>query len=342
MPVIVHKNKDGSYTIANAKTGRVYVRSTFTPGHDLTEISNRPSQRKLGRRKSSRKTRQATLSIGQFNILAGNLGTKEHFPYVQPKWLHWPRRKQRIVGTLLALNADILCCQEMNDFWTFFRPALAEHGYDSVYVQRPSSSTDASGWSGRFKNDGCAIFYRSNILRLEQAYSLVFADKYDRVALFAHFTHRASRKQFVVTTTHLYWDSKQPEVQLAELREIEAVLFALLQETSESLPVFLVGDFNNGPESTPISFVRENMLNQGFASAYGAPEFTSYNYRRKWTIDYIFYQPDKVQVSELARLPSVAEVTADPGPVSWDPQSRGIPNSLIPSDHVPLRANFTW
>lgn len=340
MAFIVHKNKDGSYRVTNTQTGKVY--ETFTPC-EIMNVSGRrsePKKRRSGRRASSRTPRRPAISVAQFNVLAGNLGTTQHFPYVQARWLNWAERRERLVSAMVALKADIICCQELNDFWTFFRPVMAQFGYDGVYVQRPSSSSNKGGWSGQFKLDGCAIFYRTDRLRLEQAYSFVYADEFDRVALFVRLQHRGSGREFVVATTHLYWDSTRPDVQIAELQEFDAVLSAI---TDESTPVFVAGDFNNGPQSVPVTYVRNEMQ---LASAYGGPNgeteppFTSFNYRRKWTIDYIFYNPALSRVVKLATPFTLADMTADPGPADWDPEVRGIPNSRVPSDHIPLCATF--
>ncbi len=58
---------------------------------------------------------------------------------------------------------------------------MAAHGYDAVYVQRPSMNV--SGWSGRFKFDGCALFFRRATLKLELTQVLKYDDIHDRVAL---------------------------------------------------------------------------------------------------------------------------------------------------------------
>ncbi len=75
-------------------------------------------------------------------------------------------------------------------------------------------------------------------------------------------------------------------------------------EVGADLPVFVAGDFNNGPASATAAFMRDAFLaptpaagspGGGLASAFGGPAgtdepcFTSYNYRRQWTIDYIFH-----------------------------------------------------
>jgi hypothetical protein len=58
---------------------------------------------------------------------------------------------------------------------------MSEHGYDAVYAQRPSMNV--SGWSGRFKYDGCALFFRRGTVKLEVTQVVKYDDIHDRVAL---------------------------------------------------------------------------------------------------------------------------------------------------------------
>ena len=79
---------------------------------------------------------------------------------------------------------------------------MAERGFKSVYVKRPS--VNVSSWSGRYaarvvgarrpcpftsrsvKHDGCGIFFRETMFRLEATETLNYDDTHDRVALMVH------------------------------------------------------------------------------------------------------------------------------------------------------------
>jgi mRNA deadenylase 3'-5' endonuclease subunit Ccr4 len=80
-------------------------------------------------------------SVVQFNILASNLASEGHFPYVKPSSLAWENRRKTLINQLSLLNADVVCLEECSDYWTFFRPRMERLGYDSVYVKRPSTNT---------------------------------------------------------------------------------------------------------------------------------------------------------------------------------------------------------
>ncbi len=62
--------------------------------------------------------------------LVGNLGTSHYFPYVKQEYLAWETRRQRVVDTMVALDADIVCCEELNDFWAFFQVRLSNQPLD--------------------------------------------------------------------------------------------------------------------------------------------------------------------------------------------------------------------
>jgi CCR4-NOT transcription complex subunit 6 len=68
---------------------------------------------------------------------------------------------------IVELNADIVCLEELDNYWTFFQPELQNANYKSVYAPRPSLK--ASSWSGLKKDDGCGIFYNSSKFVLKEA-----------------------------------------------------------------------------------------------------------------------------------------------------------------------------
>jgi hypothetical protein len=85
---------------------------------------------------------------------------------VKPEHLAWKRRKHTLLNEIKQLStapradstspspspsstsslADVLCFQELTDYWAFFQRELAQLGYASVYVKRPS--LHGTSWSG--------------------------------------------------------------------------------------------------------------------------------------------------------------------------------------------------
>eukprot|EP00238_Polyblepharides_amylifera_P002246 CAMPEP_0196590506 /NCGR_PEP_ID=MMETSP1081-20130531/66825_1 /TAXON_ID=36882 /ORGANISM="Pyramimonas amylifera, Strain CCMP720" /LENGTH=346 /DNA_ID=CAMNT_0041913635 /DNA_START=106 /DNA_END=1146 /DNA_ORIENTATION=+ len=155
-------------------------------------------------------------------------------------------------------------------------------------------------------------------------------------------------------SSHLFWDPQYADVKLAQARYLrgEADAFHTQLESSlssskdERVRVILGGDFN----STPSSDVYKAMISSsdeddftGYKSAYGTglwkqtlvdndnyieePPFTTCVPDWCDTIDYIFYSG--LCPLEVGKLPSREEL------------GKGAPNADQPSDHFPLRVDFS-
>ncbi|OQS06614.1 hypothetical protein THRCLA_01343 [Thraustotheca clavata] len=318
-------------------------------------------------------------SVLQLNILASNLATPAHFPYVQPNVLTWEARKKILLKQLQELDADILCLEECSDYWTYFRPALASLGYESAWVKRPS--THRSTWSGEKKMDGCGIFFRQERFKLRECESFNFHDEHDRVALVVllqeHGDEKSHDNYVMVGCTHLWWNSQKVDHQMKQLRELDQEVRLLRSNletkyniTRRPLPFILCGDFNNSPSSPLYSYMLDFFLQPlaAMKSAYAnyraleatpdaptedinEPLHTTVNYRRCWAIDYIWYTVDSLKPQAILEIPSEDELRAEDGPEGWhevaqlDPTVKnynGIPNSKYGSDHVPIMASFIF
>lgn len=131
----------------------------------------------------------------------------------------------------------------------------------------------------------------------------------------------AAPLEFVVATTHLFWDPAQEDVKLLQTRRMLRPLQEYMQRLQ--LPVVFAGDFNSLPGSRVYNLItREHQ----FASAYsqykqdggvmGEPDYTNVNgstvsddngtqvARFIGTLDYVFYQPSSKCVScQLSLIP---------------------------------------
>jgi CCR4-NOT transcription complex subunit 6 len=258
-----------------------------------------PATRKLVPvlRSSASSSKLNQVSIAQFNILAGKLASPDHFPYVEPAFLEWERRRETLLAEIQQLTVpgtsdstspidtmpDFLCMEELSNYWDFFSHKLRELGYESVYLKRPS--IHASTWSGVDKEDGCGIFYKRSRYRLILDHSVNFKDIHDRCGLLVllqlvqpHETETASAtspsssstssslgKYILVANTHLYWNPKKLSEQMAELKEMETAIMeiqALVRDKygQAQLPTLFCGDFNNGPSSPIYSYLLESFL----------------------------------------------------------------------------------
>uniref|UniRef100_A0AAV1UJ85 Endonuclease/exonuclease/phosphatase domain-containing protein n=1 Tax=Peronospora matthiolae TaxID=2874970 RepID=A0AAV1UJ85_9STRA len=351
------------------------------------------------------------ITVVQLNILASNLATRNHFPYVLESSLNWENRKMALLRQLDTLDADVLCLEELSDYWTFFKPELQDRGYESVYVKRPS--IHVSNWSGEKKHDGCGIFYKKDKFELKEFEAVNFHDPHDRVAVLALLKMRHFAQFVLVGCTHLWWNAKRVDHQMAELCELEEEVIRMSSDVKDkyqcelaatftgpnTIPIVLCGDFNNSPESPIYEYMESSFMqkpnvegvSEAFRSAYACykpnalasasehseealqslkvekgkktePPHTTVNFRRCWTIDYIWYSKSTLVPSRVLAIPPESELRAEDGPSNWfnrlslsDSLGRsgrlplglhgnynGIPNSVHGSDHVPIMAEFEF
>ena len=58
------------------------------------------------------------------------------------------------------------------------------------------------------------------------------------------------------------------------------------------------------------------------------PKFTNYTENFKGTLDHIFYNKDRLEVTHLLEIPDVSQAGRD----------KGLPSLLFPSDHVRIES----
>jgi mRNA deadenylase 3'-5' endonuclease subunit Ccr4 len=317
-----------------------------------------------GQKNFMQKDQAPTFSILQYNILAGNLGTESHFPYVKKNVLDWNFRRNLIVQNVITKDPTIVCMEELNDYEDYFKPVMFGHGYNSVYSKRPS--IHESSWSGVNKFDGCGIFFKSTRFEMLETETLIYNDSHDRIALFLLLKSKDTGDNIIIVSTHLYWNINKIDVQLAELNELHKKLKDVTKkwfsDTSISPPILIAGDFNNVPGSAVYEYMENELslksayrnytnssndkMNQG--GKYEPPH-TTVNYKRCQTIDYIWHS-NNLQPIELLKLPIENELRSENGPDGWQDKvnasllnktnNNGIPNSKYGSDHIPLMAQF--
>ena len=118
--------------------------------------------------------------------------------------------------------------------------------------------------------------------------------------------------------------------------------------------LFLCGDFNSTPECGVLEYVRNGVIPkdhpewkswpeleiQDFEmrhpykmdSACGTPKYTNYTIEFKDCLDYIFYQTDRFEVSEVVPFPTESDLSLN----------TAIPNVVFPSDHIACVATLRW
>ncbi|CAG9858960.1 unnamed protein product [Phyllotreta striolata] len=165
----------------------------------------------------------------------------------------------------------------------------------------------------------------------------------------------------VVANTHLYFHPDADHIRLLHgglaIRYLEHFINSLKEKmTSKRISLIFCGDFNSVPScgiyklytngEVPKNFIdyesskyKDELvegveLKQPFklASACGTPKYTNYTSGFSDCLDYIFYETDNLEVSQVVPLPSHEEVTANVA----------LPSVVFPSDHIALVSDLKW
>ncbi|XP_049832497.1 2',5'-phosphodiesterase 12 [Schistocerca gregaria] len=168
-----------------------------------------------------------------------------------------------------------------------------------------------------------------------------------------------SQRCLVVGNTHLYFHPDADHIRLLQAGMIILYLQDILLSVRRSLPgkeatLLLCGDFNSTPECGVYQLMTQQMVTEdavdwssnvaetvkgvclshkfNIASACGTPDFTNYTEGFAGCLDYIFFQTDNLQVTQVVPLPTEEELK----------QHTALPNVVFPSDHLALVADLKW
>ncbi len=160
----------------------------------------------------------ATFTLKSYNVLADYLAKRhpELYGGINKDLIVWENRFPRLLTEILKDEPDVVCLQEVQDshYESDFLPAMKEVGFDGVYKKRTHD-----------KQDGCAIFYKSDVLQLLDQTSVEYYQPQvgildrDNIALLAKFRHKArgQNHMFVVATTHLLYNPRRDDVRLSQM-----------------------------------------------------------------------------------------------------------------------------
>lgn len=255
-------------------------------------------------------------SIVSYNVLADAYIRAERYPKVAAALLSAPERARRIVLRIVALNADIICLQEMEPaVYDALGEALGTR-FESTLALKPGG-----------KPDGCATFVRRDRFSVNRTSVFAFPDARDsepesgHIALVLGLDHEG--RDLAVANTHLRWGpaGAAPGDQWAT-RQLALLLESRPRLAPGGTDWILCGDFNVTPESAAIALLRE----AGFKDAYGAdgpPTCVTGDHARR--IDYLFIR---------------GAFRARPHPLRQLDSRSILPSETEPSDHIPIGASL--
>ncbi|XP_036415973.1 2',5'-phosphodiesterase 12 [Colossoma macropomum] len=291
------------------------------------------------------------------------------YPYCAPYALELDYRQSLIKKELSGYNADIICLQEVDKgaFSDSLSPALDAFGMDGVFRIKEKQHEGLATFYRRskFKLIGQHDIMLSEALMKDAVHSMLLEKVSSNPTLKEKVVQRSTTLQVTVLqslsdpsktvcvgNTHLYWHPKGGNVRLIQM----AVALKHLKQVSEEHPGTLLfcGDFNSTPSSGLFQLLSQGSLPEDHSdwasngpeeliqmellspfqltSACGEPAYTNYVGGFHGCLDYIFMEPEALQVEQVIPLPSHQEVTT----------YQALPSVSHPSDHIALVCDLNW
>ncbi|XP_071350977.1 2',5'-phosphodiesterase 12 [Trachinotus anak] len=294
------------------------------------------------------------------------------YPYCAPYALQLDYRQNLIKKELAGYNADIICLQEVDIgvFLDSLTPALDAFGLDGVFRVKDKQHEGLSTFYRRSKFR--LLSRHDIVLSEALTSDPIHSELLERVSANSTLKDRILQRstslqvtiledlnkpgrKVCVANTHLYWHPKGGNIRLVQMGVALQHLSHVISEVAPGAPLIFCGDFNSSPTSGVFQLVSETAVPQQHAdwsssgpeescsmellstfppllSASGTPAYTNYVGGFHGCLDYIFIQPDSMQVEQVIPLPSHQEVTT----------YEALPSVAHPSDHIALICDLRW
>ncbi|XP_041810229.1 2',5'-phosphodiesterase 12 [Chelmon rostratus] len=294
------------------------------------------------------------------------------YPYCAPYALQLDYRQNLIKKELAGYNADIICLQEVDKgvFTDSLTPALDAFGLDGVFRIKEKQHEGLATFYRRSKFQllSCHDIVLQAALTSDPIHSELLQGVSTNSTLKEKILQRSTTLQVsvledlnkpgrkvCVANTHLYWHPKGGNIRLVQMGVALQHLSHVISEVAPGAPLVFCGDFNSSPDSGVFQLVSEAAVPQHHAdwssfgpeesccmellsafppllSACSQPAYTNYVGGFHGCLDYIFIQPDSMQVEQVIPLPSHQEVTT----------YKALPSVAHPSDHIALICDLRW
>lgn len=261
------------------------------------------------------------LTIVSFNCLNPKYGISDRY-YVYKCKLHcdddchinhylpWENRKQKLIEFIVNLNPDILCLQEITH----------QIAYD---ICRALKGTLVMSYRKTDNSDGCAIIWTSK--KLQSFYLEYYNGMYpsnEHLIQYCQLQLLSDDKKIMIMNTHVNYPTRN--------EDIKDVLWCNFTRIIEKNPItILIGDFNAEVDEDWHSLFDEKW-SPSYVDVFKdeRPLFTFINSHKdkpfeKKTIDHCFISGIKKNNIFPASFKEYEEFDY-------------LPNSIIPSDHLPI------
>lgn len=230
--------------------------------------------------------------VMNWNVLADLYATESVYPYCEKWALSWNWRKHLILKELKSMAADIITLQEVQkdayDDW--FRPQLAEAGYEGIFQQK---KREPIFHKGKYTAEGCGTFYKTtrfkrvdkhvvdydkltaqevhNILPNKEqaekglqrcskgnvALAVILEDLHIKTTHASQATGPNGGHVLCVVNTHILCDPGSADV---KLWQAHLLLQTLKQMPINNMPRLICGDFNSTPDSAVCEYLRRGSV----------------------------------------------------------------------------------
>lgn len=255
-----------------------------------------------------------TFTAVTYNVLAASYVHPDRYPLCSGEALDAARRRALLLARLTELDADLLCLQELEpDIHRELRARL-DATHRGACVQRSQ------------RPDGVAIFARRSLFAWSGHEELQFQAHRPgggELALIARLA--LDGQPLHVACTHLAWQphSTPPAEHVGHRQMLE--LLAHRDATAPDATWIFAGDFNTTSQSIVLAAARERGMEDSCHS------------QRPWDTCAVNGQPRKLDYL----LSSAGRLVPRPGVLPALSGSTALPSLDEPSDHLPLRVDFT-
>jgi CCR4-NOT transcription complex subunit 6 len=229
--------------------------------------------------------------VMNWNVLADLYATESVYPYCEKWALSWSWRKHLILKELKSMAADIITLQEVQKdaFDDWFRPELAEAGYEGVFQQK---KREPIFHRGKYTAEGCATFYKTTrfkrvdkcivdydklsgaemrtlggnidiekgLQRLSKgniALAVMLEDLHIKATHSGQAAGPSGGHVLCIVNTHVLADPGYLDV---KLWQAHLLVRTLDQLQDKSMPLLVCGDFNSTPESAVYEYLRQGTV----------------------------------------------------------------------------------
>jgi len=255
-----------------------------------------------------------TFTAVTYNVLAQSFAHRDRYPLSSPEALDPVHRHALLLARIEALDADLLCLQELEPAVYDDLRARLEATHHPAYVRRDR------------RPDGAAVFARRALfdwLGHEVLYFEARRPGDDGLALVVRLT--LDGRPLHVACTHLAWQPgstpRAEHVGCRQMRELVAHRDAVAPDATW----IFAGDFNAVSRSDVLAAALERGMDESCRS------------QRPWDTCAINGRPRKLDYL----LFSAGRLAPSPGVLPKLFGDTALPSLTEPSDHLPLRVDFT-